>query len=260
MRGAGCRWPVWRSSAGSCSADRAVWIRETVHNPGGVDKPIGWTQHVTLGPPFLEKGQTQFRASVDALARLRVAVRGAGTTSQAGADFDWPHAPRRSGGTADLRVYTDAPVSSAYTAHLTDPARADGVLRGVLARHRGWRSATSGAAPIFPGWGSGKKTSADRRAPWTSRTLTRGMEFGVSPFPETRRAMVERGRLFDTPTLQMDTSAVAGQRRIFVCLHGRRGRPGDTGVAGLKLPNRTERVYPVQQALDLDEELLCTST
>ena len=26
------------------------------------------------------------------------------------------------------------------------------------------------------------------------------MEFGVSPFPETRRAMVERGRLFDTPT------------------------------------------------------------
>jgi hypothetical protein len=25
------------------------------------------------------------------------------------------------------------------------------------------------------------------------------MEFGVSPFPETRTAMVERGRLFDTP-------------------------------------------------------------
>ena len=33
----------------------------------------------------------------------------------------------------------------------------------------------------------------------TRGTITRGMEFGVSPFPETRQAMVERGRLFDTP-------------------------------------------------------------
>jgi hypothetical protein len=26
------------------------------------------------------------------------------------------------------------------------------------------------------------------------------MEFGVSPMPETRRAMIDRGRLFDVPT------------------------------------------------------------
>jgi hypothetical protein len=25
------------------------------------------------------------------------------------------------------------------------------------------------------------------------------MEFGVSPFPETRRQMIERGTMFDTP-------------------------------------------------------------
>jgi len=28
------------------------------------------------------------------------------------------------------------------------------------------------------------------------------MEFGVSPFPEPRRAMVERGLLFNTPTFK----------------------------------------------------------
>jgi hypothetical protein len=28
------------------------------------------------------------------------------------------------------------------------------------------------------------------------------MEFGVSPFPETRRDMIARGRLFDTPTFR----------------------------------------------------------
>ena len=35
--------------------------------------------------------------------------------------------------------------------------------------------------------------------PWNGAVLTRGMEFGVSPFPESRREMIERGRLFDTP-------------------------------------------------------------
>jgi hypothetical protein len=28
------------------------------------------------------------------------------------------------------------------------------------------------------------------------------MEFGVSPFPETRREMVDRGRLFGVPTFR----------------------------------------------------------
>ena len=31
------------------------------------------------------------------------------------------------------------------------------------------------------------------------KTVTRGMEFGVSPFPETGREMVDRNRLFDAP-------------------------------------------------------------
>jgi hypothetical protein len=37
-------------------------------------------------------------------------------------------------------------------------------------------------------------------APWNGRTLARGMEFGVSPFPESRRAMVDRRTLFGVPT------------------------------------------------------------
>jgi hypothetical protein len=37
-------------------------------------------------------------------------------------------------------------------------------------------------------------------APWNSQTLTRGMEFGVSPFPEPRRQMIDRGRMFGVPT------------------------------------------------------------
>ena len=54
----------------------------------------------------------------------------------------------------------------------------------------------------FPWMGIWEENLSRSSAPWNSRTLTRGMEFGVSPFPETRRAMVERGRLFDTPTFR----------------------------------------------------------
>ena len=87
------------------------------------DRPVGWTQHVTLGPPFLEVGQTQFRASA---TRSRVFEGPFGTADYlaAAAEFDWPYAPNIGGGTSDLRRYTAAPSSSAYTAHLMDPARA----------------------------------------------------------------------------------------------------------------------------------------
>jgi hypothetical protein len=38
--------------------------------------------------------------------------------------------------------------------------------------------------------------------PWNGRTKTWGLEFGVSPMPETRRQMIERGRTFGTPGLR----------------------------------------------------------
>ena len=133
MPGQACRWLAWRSNAGSSSAARAVWIRETVHNPGGVDKPIGWTQHVTLGPPFLEKGRTQFRASVDTLAGVRVVVRrrrlSAGRRRLRLAE----RAADRRRHRRSARFSPTRRPPSAYTAHLTDPGRADGVLRGVRA-------------------------------------------------------------------------------------------------------------------------------
>jgi len=44
-------------------ADRTVHVYEGVENLSAIDRPIGWTEHVTIGPPFLEKGVTAFRAS-----------------------------------------------------------------------------------------------------------------------------------------------------------------------------------------------------
>ena len=43
---------------------RTVRVRESVENLTAADRPVGWTEHVTIGPPFLENGDAQ-RAVVD---------------------------------------------------------------------------------------------------------------------------------------------------------------------------------------------------
>jgi len=178
--------------------ERTLRIRESVENLGATDRPVGWTEHVTLGPPFLERGVTQFHASA---TRSRVLETTFGTADYlvTGAEFEWPLAPREGGGTVDLRVSTDAEISSAYTAHLMDPAREESFFlafspRARLAFGYIWRRTD------FPWLGIWEENMSRAQPPWSGQTLTRGMEFGVSPFPETRRAMIDRGRLFDTRT------------------------------------------------------------
>jgi hypothetical protein len=177
--------------------DRAVRIRETIENIAAHDRPIAWTQHATLGPPFLEKGVTEFRASA---TRSQAGEGRFGDDDYlvAGAVFDWPHAPRSAGGVADLRRFNDAPASSAYTTHLMDPSREDAYFvafspRLQLAFGYVWRRAD------FPWMGIWEENLSRQGPPWHGKVLTRGMEFGVSPFAETRRQMIDRGRLFDTP-------------------------------------------------------------
>jgi hypothetical protein len=88
--------------------ERALVIRETVVNVSGADRAIGWTQHVTLGPPCLERGATQFRASATR-SKAYESTFGADDYLKPAAEFEWPLAPRLDGGTADLRVFNPGP-------------------------------------------------------------------------------------------------------------------------------------------------------
>jgi hypothetical protein len=177
---------------GSC-----VHVQEIVENLAAQDRPIGWTQHVTLGPPFLQKGATEFRASV---TRSQVYERRFGDSDYlaAGARFEWPTAPMRDGRSIDLQIFTSAERSSADTTHLVDLARRDAFFVAFTPEFRlafgyVWRRAD------FPWLGIWEENSSRSGSPWHGRELTRGMEFGVSPFPETRREMIDRGRWFCVP-------------------------------------------------------------
>jgi hypothetical protein len=179
--------------------ERVVRIRETVTNVTTAARAIGWTQHVTLGPPFLEPGITQFRASATR-SKVFESTFGADDYLVPGAEFDWPMAPMPNGGVADLRLFTGAKQSSGYTAHLM---HADATAffvafspRVELALAYVWKSAD------FPWMGIWEENHSRMHAPWSGCTIARGMEFGVSPMPETRDAMVQRGTLFGVPTFR----------------------------------------------------------
>jgi hypothetical protein len=176
----------------------AVCISEAVENLTALDRPMAWTQHVTLGPPFLAKGLTEFRASA---TRSRAFEGQFGTDDYLtpGADFTWPMGPRVGGGTVDLRILNGAAKSSGYTAQLMDPAQENGYFLAwspepKLAFGYIWKTAD------FPWLGIWEENHSRTGAPWNGKTLTRGMEFGVSPVPESRRAMVERNCMFGAPT------------------------------------------------------------
>ena len=166
---------------------RRVLIHETVENLCALDRPIAWTQHVTLGPPFVANGKTEFR-----LPGTR--SRGIGETT----DFDWPYHPQPDGTVRDLRVYPAVQSSASFTTHLLDPDQAEAFFtawspESNVAISYVWKRAD------FPWLGIWEENRNRTHSPWLGRTQTRGMEFGVSPFPETRRRMIERGSMFGEP-------------------------------------------------------------
>ena len=178
--------------------ERAIEIRETLENLSAADRPIAWTEHATLGPPFIERGRTEFRASATRSKVFDGEFGEHGAYQKRGAEFDWPSVPTVTGGHKDLRVYNGDPVSEGFTTHLMDPHREHAYFAAFspaskLAFGYVWKRTD------FPWLGMWEENYARTQPPWSGRTLTRGMEFGASPMAETRRKMIERNALFGTP-------------------------------------------------------------
>jgi len=171
---------------------------ETLENLSPSDRPIAWTQHVTLGPPFLEPGLTQFRATATVSKVIDSDFNDNRGPQKRGAEFLWPFCPRKDGGISDFRVYTSEAVSGGFTTHLMDPGREQACFLAWSPKTKGlfgyvWRQED------FPWLGRWEENHLRSTPPWNGRGLTCGMEFGVSPLLESRRKMVERGSLFGVP-------------------------------------------------------------
>ena len=173
-------------------------IKETVTNLTGMDRPIAWTQHVTLGPPFIEPGVTRLNIPARRSMVYPTDLSAEHQRYRPDTEFDWPMAPTKDGGSLDLSTYPNLEHSAGVTAHLVNEDRETAFFMAwhpetkVLCGYA-WRRAD------FPWISLWEENRSRAFPPWNGNTITRGVEFGASPFAEGRRAMVNRGSLFGTP-------------------------------------------------------------
>lgn len=180
------------------AGSRRLTISETVENLSAWDRPIAWTQHVTLGAPFVAPGKTVFRTSATKSKVIDTDFSGAGGYMKPGAEFMWPHVPTLDGSLVDMQPFVDREVSAAFSTHLMDPSRETAFFSAWDPASR-MQFAYVWRQHDFPWLGIWEENRCRTAPPWNGQTITRGMEFGVSPFPETRRAMIDRGGLFGVP-------------------------------------------------------------
>jgi hypothetical protein len=181
--------------------ESVAYFAETVLNENKADHFFHWTQHVTLSPPFL--GYDTSRIAISATrGRTHPAGYGGNDLLAAGRNFHWPFAPSQSGGSIDLTRPFARQGLGFLVSLMLNPRRQvqfitalnlpDRLLLGYCFRRAD-----------FPWVAIWEENQARTAAPWNGRCQTRGLEFGSTPSPVTRREAFAVSPLFDTPTFSI---------------------------------------------------------
>jgi hypothetical protein len=181
-------------------------VEEWVESLVPFDRPVNWMQHATFGPPFIAAGKSYLDLSGTA---GQVSQGAAATNSlRPGAEFRWPEGTGREGSAVSLRPFQPAPNAGTYFAVLMDRQQPlsfftmynpeFGVLIGYLFR-----------TDESPWVGDFQENQRIQDKPWDGKTITRGIEFGTTPFAEGLRRSVERASMFGVPTYRW----IAGRER-----------------------------------------------
>jgi hypothetical protein len=181
--------------------ESVAYFAETVFNERKADHFFHWTQHVTLSPPFL--GHDTSRIAMSATrGRTHAGGYGGNELLASGRNFHWPFAPAATSGSIDLTrpfarqglgflvsVLLNPRRKVQYVTALNQP---NGLLLGYCFR-----------GSDFPWVAIWEENQSRAAAPWTGRAQARGLEFGSTPSPVTRREAFAVSPLFDTPTFSI---------------------------------------------------------
>ena len=177
-----------------------IRVRSRITNLARRDVPFTMCEHVTFGPPFLERGVTVF----DMPATRGHTFRGEFGSRQrlrTDAAFTWPQGPGKTG-TMNLRTIGRTPAhSSDFTTQLMDPRREHAWFSAVNPRRQlaviyVWRRSD------FPWVGNWEENFGREAAPWSGKSLARGMEFANTPFPVGLRNAVNMGTFQGLPAFR----------------------------------------------------------
>lgn len=205
-----------------------IQVREEIVSLARRDLPFTMCEHVTFGPPFLAKGVTLFDMPATEGHTFPGAFSGL-QRLKADTAFRWPKGPRAKGGTVDLRtIGRETPKSSDFSTQLMDPAREDAWFSAVNP-DRGLAVAYVWKRRDFPWVGNWEENYERKIKPWVNKSLTRGMEFANTPFPQGLRKAVDRGAFHGEPTFRWLPA-----REKVVVDYSILARPVDQGCRGVK--------------------------
>ena len=163
-----------------------VQVDSVAVNQSAWDRPFGWCEHVTFGPPFLESGMTRFDASAD---------KGFVTGQPGGETFPWPtgKSGAQSSATFDLHKFAGVEHSDLVNSYLLHPDRP-----------WGWFTAFHPKYSLLIGY-----LFQREHYPWLNvwenndkRRVTRGMEFSNTPHHGTMKVLIKSAEMWGAPTYE----------------------------------------------------------
>jgi len=181
--------------------ESVVYFRETVMNEAKADHFCHWTQHVTLGPPFLTPDSSRVFLSGTRARTFAHGYEGKALLDSS-KNFQWPHAPRTSGASVDLRQPFIRAGRGFVATVLMDPHRNQEYIAALNAAEH-LLLGYCFARVDFPWTAIWEENKARADAPWSGRTQARGLEFGSTPFPVGRREAFANGPLFGAPNFSV---------------------------------------------------------
>ena len=182
-----------------------IAVREAVLSMSKRDMPFTMCEHVTLGPPFLEKGVTFFDMSAVKSHTFQGKFSDRPRLRQNRA-FVWPKGPGIDGRVVEMRTIGEEYKSSSdFSTHMTDNLKEEAWFSAVNPK-AGVMLAYIWKRKDFPWLGNWEENYARRIQPWAGKSLTRGMEFTNTPFPVPLRDAVNMNNFQGQPTFRWLTA------------------------------------------------------
>jgi len=177
--------------------ESTLYLSERTTNLKRTDAPFCCQQHVTLGPPFVEGGVSQ----LDLPARKgQTGSASLGSTDPLAPDqpYAWPDAPKRAGGTRDLRVYPEERCAFGATA-LLEPDEEGCGFTAVSNPRLGLLLVYVFPREAFPWTSLWFEHKASDFLPYNGKTTTWGVEFGSVAQPVKLMETLTAGPLLGAP-------------------------------------------------------------
>jgi hypothetical protein len=174
--------------------ENLIYVTSVLESLIGVDRPVSWAEHSTIGPPFLEKGKVVVDMSATH-CRVRPFKPGDIPGHLAyGEDFTWPMAPVIGGGMANIREFPTNRNWLDLASCEMDPSRTFAFVTALhLEKHLLYGYVFR--REDYPWLMSWMNFTGDERA-------ARGMEFSSQPFDISHRQTVSMSPLFGVPTFR----------------------------------------------------------